>query len=51
MCSKFADEVLEEAIAGLSQAQQDMVKTCFSAARIRNLKGRRYPVTWLYKCL
>ncbi|KAJ8911512.1 hypothetical protein NQ315_012483 [Exocentrus adspersus] len=50
-CAIVEKEVLEKAITDMPPSQQEVVRTCFAAAKVRNPKGRRYTMAWIYDCI
>lgn len=50
-CSRKKKEILEEQIKELPPEQQHAVMACFSAAKRKGVRGRRYTLEWIYQCL
>lgn len=50
-CLRIERETLEKSISTLPETQKQAVRTCFEAAKLKNSKGRRYPIDWIYECL
>lgn len=50
-CRKKKKEILEEQIKELPSQQQHAVMACFSAAKKKGVRGRRYTLDWIYQCL
>lgn len=50
-CADASLQAVEERIKMLPSIQQDAVRTCFAASRVKGTKGRRYPLNFIYECL
>ncbi|XP_064479090.1 uncharacterized protein LOC135392303 [Ornithodoros turicata] len=50
-CANLPNERIEAAIDGLPDSQKEAVRQCFSNARRKGPKGRRYTMEWVYECL
>ncbi|XP_046387667.1 uncharacterized protein LOC124157180 [Ischnura elegans] len=47
-CADASPQGVEESIKMLPSIQQDAVRTCFAASRVKGTKGRRYPLNFIY---
>ena len=45
------ENILEKNIASLPSEQQQAVRTCFEAAKVKNPRGKRYDTRWIYECI
>ncbi|XP_074113595.1 uncharacterized protein LOC141536770 isoform X2 [Cotesia typhae] len=50
-CAMVKEQILEEEISHLPEAQKEAVRACFQAAKVKNKKQRRYTIEWVYECL
>lgn len=50
-CAEVKKEKLEEFIKNMPPSQREAIKTCFSAASLKSVNGRRYSLAWIYECL
>ncbi|KAK0160305.1 hypothetical protein PV328_007733 [Microctonus aethiopoides] len=50
-CASASESVIEKEILSLPPIQQESVRACFAAAKLKNSKSRRYTIEWVYECL
>lgn len=50
-CANMKEEIFETNISSLPKEQQQAVRSCFAAAKLKNNKGRRYEMSWIYECI
>lgn len=43
--------IIENEIVRLPESQQEAVRACFAAAKLKDPKGNRYSINWIYECL
>lgn len=49
-CSK-TNVVLEKEISQLPPYQQEAVRSCLKASKLKDMRGMRYTTQWVYECL
>lgn len=50
-CAAVREDVLTKAISALPEEQQEALKACLAAAKVKSARGRRYTLNWVYECL
>ncbi|XP_043268194.1 uncharacterized protein [Venturia canescens] len=50
-CAAVNSSILEEKISIFPDAQQEAIRACFEASKIKSSYRRRYTVKWIYECL
>lgn len=50
-CARMKEDIIEKKISSLPEEQQQAVRSCFAAAKLKNPKGRRYDVRCVYECI
>lgn len=50
-CATVSAVVIENEIIMLPESQQEAVRACFAAAKLKDPKGNRYSINWIYECL
>lgn len=50
-CATASATVIENEIVKRVESQQEAVRACFAAAKLKDPKGNRYSINWIYECL
>ncbi|KAK0156907.1 hypothetical protein PV327_011539, partial [Microctonus hyperodae] len=50
-CTSASKTIIDREILSLPPIQQESVRACFAAAKLKNSRQRRYSIEWVYECL
>ena len=50
-CAQMNEAKMEEKICELPPEQQEAVRACFEAAKVKSPRGKRYDIRWVYECI
>lgn len=50
-CARTKDDIFEKKIDSLPGEQQQAIRSCFAAAKLKSPRGRRYDMRWVYECI